>query len=80
MFKAILGQNYLTQLAHDFGIHELFYEDVANMGPKAEIEIKKTKFLSSDPGPTNWRQRQPATNQVLFLMKNTVIYFVNGQF
>lgn len=70
----------LTQLANDFGIHELYIEDVANKGQRPKIEIQDEQIfviltlpLQTDTG-VNLQQIS------LFLMKNTVISFCAGSF
>jgi magnesium transporter len=70
----------LTQLAHDFGIHELFIEDVANMGQRPKIEIQEDQIFVILTLPLLIEDSVSLQQISLFLMKNTVISFCNGQF
>lgn len=70
----------LTQLAHDFGIHELFIEDVANMGQRPKIEIQEDQIFVILTLPLLIEDSVSLQQISLFLMENTVISFCNGQF
>lgn len=70
----------LTQLANNFGIHELFIEDVANMGQRPKIDIQEDQIFTVLTLPVQVGDRVNLQQISLFLMKNTVISFCNGQF
>jgi magnesium transporter len=70
----------LTQLANAFGIHELFIEDVANLGQRPKIEIQEEQIFVILTLPQQTDDGVSLQQISLFLMKNTVISFCGGTF
>lgn len=70
----------LSHLANNFGIHELFIEDVANMGQRPKIEIQEDQIFVILTLPLKTEDSVSLQQISLFLMKNTVISFCGGSF
>ncbi|MDP5032186.1 MAG: magnesium/cobalt transporter CorA [Paraglaciecola sp.] len=70
----------LTQLAYDFGIHELFIEDVANKGQRPKIEIQEEQIFVILTLPLQSQDSVNLQQISVFLKKNTVISFCGGNF
>lgn len=70
----------LSQLATTFGIHELFIEDVANMGQRPKIDIQHDQIFVILTLPQLTEDGVSLQQVSLFLLKNTVISFCGGKF
>lgn len=69
-----------SQLAKDFGIHELFIEDVSNLGQRPKIDIQEDQIFIILTLPVTSEQGVSLQQISIFLKNNTVISFCGGQF
>ncbi|GAA6183798.1 MULTISPECIES: magnesium/cobalt transporter CorA [Alteromonadaceae] len=70
----------LSHLATNFGIHELYIEDVANRAERPKIETHDGQIFSIFSLPVQSESNIYLQQVSLFLMKGTVVSFCSGQF
>ncbi|MFQ3237715.1 MAG: magnesium transporter [Paraglaciecola sp.] len=70
----------LGSLADSFGIHELYIEDVANVGQRPKLEILDKQLFLILSLPVNGPQRVNIEQVSLFLDDLTLISFCTGDF
>jgi magnesium transporter len=70
----------LRSLASDFGIHDLYLEDVANIGQRPKLEIQDEQLFIILSLPLPGAQKVEIEQVSIFLNKNTVISFCSGDF
>ena len=70
----------LSSLAADFGIHELYIEDVANVGQRPKLEVQEDQIFVILTLPVQTETTVTLQQISLFLMKNTVVSFCGGEF
>lgn len=70
----------LRSLASALGIHDLYIEDVANIGQRPKLEILEEQLFLILSLPVRGKQKVELEQVSLFLNQNTVISFCSGSF